>query len=193
MFMCIELATGNELWGVPLGGMASEPVAGDTLVFVAGLKKEAIEEEGKGGGLPTHGVPEINEIMEQFGGEGMNFRLVPTLNAIDIKSGVTRWTKEKVGGRLLFSGGYLFAVDTHSMFNLMEQALVTTTWVTVMRPSGGKVLWESKYEGEPAGWTADRERFYLYATSPITRLAFTPPRIKPKAGGNVVCAFSIGR
>ena len=147
-----------------------------------------------GGGFPDRGVREVKEILEQFGaGEELSFRMVPTLHAIETGSGVTRWKKEKKGGRLHCSGGYLFTVDTAMQLNLVEQAAVTTTCVTALRPSGGNVLWESRYEGEPVSWAADDERFYLYATSPVHQFNFTPSAVAAKAKGNVVCAISIGR
>ena len=176
------------------GGMTSKPVVGEGLVFVSGLAKEPIGEGETGGGFPTRGVPEVKEMLEQFGaGEELNFRMVPTLHAIDTGSGVTHWKKEKKGGRLHCSGGYLFTVDTTMQLNLMEQAAVTTTYVTALKPSDGKTLWESRYEGEPVSWAADEKRFYLYATSPVQRFYFTPSAVAAKAKGNVVCAISIGR
>jgi len=189
---CLDLLTGKEQWKAQIGEMSSEPILADGLLLVSTFTREPIKQPA-GTGFPTYKAPGLEDLIKRVADDRPQFRYIPALYAIDIRTGNIRWNLPEVGGKLSSRAGYVFAVESGSALNLLESAFVAKTTITAVNPRRGKVLWKFRYDGDAHSLVSDEKAVYFCVRAAATHTtAFASMRAeRPKE--NVVLAVSIGR
>ena len=194
---CLKLNTGKKIWATEVTSLASGAVIGEGLLFLPGLIERSIEkDESKQTKMPQPKVPGLDtgEFLKQFGGgEEPSVKMVPVLHALDTQTGKIIWTKEKIGGKVLYYKGKIFAVKSHGFFSLLDQKISTSNQITAIHVPEGKILWQYGHKGVLASTVIDENTFCFtsYSTAMHVGSIFSG-KIRPPTD-NAIYAISIGR
>jgi outer membrane protein assembly factor BamB len=199
---CLDLATGQKRWDAEVAvadsgpfDRTTAPVAGGGLVFVSSFTVKTFEaaEEKKGSGpsIPTYRAPDVADVVKQFSEfPNARVRYIPSLHALDLRTGERRWTLEEIGGRTKYSNGHLFTMDDTGRYHLMDNAMVARSRITMLDPRDGEVLWKHSFAGTVKNAVADEEMLYFGSFSMTQRMG-SSSRARPQ--DHAVQAISIGR
>ena len=193
---CVELATGKRMWTAEVAPGISTPVISEGFVFLQGFVEKPIKKgKKKQVGIPSHRAPGLgDDFMKQFTEQMQpDVKLVPTLYVLDAKTGKALWTKEDIGGEMLYESGKIFLVRTSTWFGLLDQKMEKTNRITAIDVRKGKTLWQYAHKGLVNSIAADEEKFYFTSSSSATHIGSMFSFRERKPTDNTIYALSIGR
>ncbi len=193
---CVELATGKKMWTAEAAPGTSTPVIGEGFVFLQGFVEKPIKKgKKKQVGIPSHRAPGLgDDFMKQFTEQMKpNVKLVPVLYVLDAKTGKALWTKENIGGEMLYDSGKIFLVKTSTWFGLLDQKTEMFNRITAIDVRKGKTLWQYEHKGLVNSMAVDEEKFYFASSSSAMHIGSMFSGSRRKLTDNTIYALSIGR
>jgi outer membrane protein assembly factor BamB len=194
---CMELTTGREIWTAEAASTTSSPVIGEQLVFFTGfIEKPLKKSEKKQTRMPQPKAPglDTDDLLKQFGvREEPSAKMVPMLYALDTRTGKTVWTKENIGGEILYHEGKLFVIKSSAWFALLNQEIDVSNRITAIHAHKGKTLWQYTHRGAVNSTAIGENRFCFSSSSAAMHIGGTFSRKLRKPTDNAIYALSIGR
>lgn len=199
---CLDLKGGKVRWRAAIAHPGGSPYVSGRLVYVPAFTKSntsdspdvSVQIKPKTPILEDDDIRTPQDLVKAIDVQRMpTERLVPTLLALDLESGKTRWEQKGVGGDLVLSRSVLFAVEAKSYTSLLSQKMGSENRIVAMDPDDGDILWRHSHKKSVGHYAPTEDVFIFTSYDGSTSFSSIMSVARQSTRDHGVHALSIGR